>query len=76
MDFITSLLISANWKDDSYDLILVIIDRLTKIIYYKSIKVIIDMSSLAKVIINMIVRYHSISKSIIMNRSLLFISKF
>ncbi len=32
MDFVTGLPISANWKDDSYDSILVIVDRLTKMV--------------------------------------------
>ncbi len=34
MDFVTGLPISANWKGDSYDSILVIVDRLTKMVYY------------------------------------------
>ena len=57
MDFVTSLLISANWKSDSYDLIQVIVDKLTKIVYYKLIKATIDIFSLAKMIINIIIYY-------------------
>lgn len=45
-------------------------------VYYKFVKVIIDIPSLAKVIINMIVHYHSIFQSIFANQGLLFISKF
>lgn len=37
-------------KDESYDLILAIINLLMTIVYYKSIKVIIDISSLFKII--------------------------
>ena len=47
-----------------------------KIGYYKLVKIIIDALGLAKVIINVIVRYHNFSNSIIINRDLLFASKF
>ena len=42
-----------------------IIDFLIIIVYYKLIKVIIDTLGLAKVIINMVVHYYSIFKSIV-----------
>ncbi len=76
IDFFTSFLISANWKEDSYDLILVIVDRLTKIVHYKPVKVTIDVPGLAKVIINMVVRHHGVPKSIVTDQGLLFTSKF
>ena len=75
MDFITGFLILANLKGDSYDLILVIIDQLIKMVYYEPIKVMINTPDLAEIIINMIVCYHRVSKSIIIDWSLLFISK-
>ena len=65
MDFVTGLSISANWKDDSYDLILVIVDRLIKMVHYKSLKATIDASSLAKVSIDVVVRHHRVSESIV-----------
>ena len=65
MDFVTGLPISANWKDDSYDSILVIVDRLTKMVHFVSIKVTIDILGLAKVIINMVVRHHGALESIV-----------
>ena len=76
MNFVISLPISAKWKDDSYKLILVIINRLTKMVYYKLIKVTIDVPGLAKVIISVIVCHHKISESIVIDQSLLFRSKF
>ncbi len=76
MDFITGLLISADWKDDSYDSILVIVDRLTKIVHYESIKVTIDGLGLVEVIIDVIVWHHKVSESIVTDQGLLFISKF
>ncbi len=65
MDFVTSLLILANWKGYSYDLILVIVDRLTKMVYYKPLKVMIDAPGLAEVIIDVVVRHHGVPESII-----------
>ena len=76
MDFITNLPISTDWKRDSYDLILVIVDWLTKIVYYKPVKVIIDTPGFIKVIINIVVRYYDLSNSIVTNQKLLFSSKF
>ena len=76
MDFVTDLPLSVDWKGDSYDLILVIVNRLTKMVNYKPIKVIIDASGLAKVIIDVVVWHHGLPDSIVTNRSSLFISKF
>ncbi len=76
MDFIINLLISADWKGDSYNSILVIIDRLTKIVYYEPIKVTINTSGLAEVIFNMFVCHNKVREFIVMDQGLLFISKF
>ncbi len=76
MDFVTSLPISADWKGDSYDSILVIIDRLTKMIHYEPVKVMIDVPGLVEVIIDMVVRHHGVPESIVTDRGSLFTSKF
>ena len=76
MDFVTGLPISTDWKGDSYDLILVIVDRLTKMVYYKPVKVTIDAPGLAEVIINVVVRHHGLPDSIVTDRGSLFTSKF
>ena len=52
--------ISINWKGESYDSILVIIDWLTKMVYYELVKVTIDTLWLAKVILDIVVRHHGI----------------
>ena len=75
MDFLTGLLILTNWRGESYNFILVIVDRLTKMIYYKPVKVTINAPKLAKVILNMIIQHHSLLNSIVSNKSLLFTSK-
>ena len=55
MDFVTGLPLSADWKGDSYDSILVIVDRLTKMIHYEPVKVTINAPGLAEVIIDVVV---------------------
>lgn len=55
MDFVTRLLVWTNWKGESYDSILIIMDRLTKIVHYELVKVTINGPGLAKVILNVVV---------------------
>lgn len=76
IDFVTGLLISANRKDDSYKLILVIVNLVMKMIYYEQVKVMIDVLSLTEMIINVVVCNHRVPESIFTDRDLLFTSKF
>ena len=76
MNFVMDLPILTDWKWDNYDSILVIINRLTKMVHYKPVKITINASPLAKVIINVVMRHHSLPDSIVINRGLLFTSKF
>ncbi len=76
MEFATGLLISADWKGDSDDLILVIVDRLTKMIYYEPVKITIDAPGLAEVIIDVVVSHYGVPETIFMDQCSLFISKF
>ena len=76
IDFVTGLLLSADWKGDSYDSILVIVDRLTKMVHYELVKVTIDAPGLAEVIIDVVVRHHGLPDSIISDRGAIFTSKF
>ena len=76
MNFVTGLPILTDWKGDSYDLIFVIIDRLTKMVYYKPVKVTINTLGLAEVIINVAVKHHGLPDSIVTNRGSIFISNF
>lgn len=52
------------------------IHKLTKIVYYKLFKIIIDVAELAKVIIIMVVKYDSLPDFIMSNRGAIFFSKF
>ena len=76
MDFVTGLLVSTNWKRETYDSILVIVDRLTKMIQYEPVKITMDAPSLAEVFIDTIVRHHGLPDSIISDRGSVFTSKF
>ena len=76
IDFMTGLPVSTDWKGESYDSILVIVDRLTKMIHYEPVKITIDAPGLAKVIIDVVVRHHGLPNSIITDRGSLFTSKF
>lgn len=76
MDFVIGLLLLANWKGDSYDSILVIVNRLTKIMYYELVIVTTNAPRPAEVIINMVMRYYSIPNFIINDCKAIFTSKF
>ena len=55
IDFFTRLPISNDWKGDNYDFILVIVDWLTKMVHYKLVKVTINTSRLAEVILDIVI---------------------
>lgn len=76
IDFIIGLPISTNWKSESYNFILVIVNQLTKIIHYEPIKVTINTPGLAKVILDMVIRYYGLLDLIVTDRDLFFIFKF
>ena len=75
MEFITGLPILTDWKGDSYDSIFVIVDRLTKMVHYKPVKVTINALGLAKVIINVVVKNLGLPNLIVTHQGLLFTSK-
>ncbi len=61
MDFVTRLFVSINWKSDTYDSILVIIDWLIKMIHYELVKVTINIFGLVEVILDMVLRHHGLT---------------
>ena len=75
IDVVTKLPISTNWKGKSYNSILVNINRLTKMVHYELLKVNINASELAKVILNMVVWHYDLPNLIVSDRGFLFICK-
>ena len=55
MDFVTGLPQSADWRSNGYNLILVIVDWLTKMVYYKPMQMTVTVPALANVILNVVV---------------------
>ena len=55
MDFVTGFLFSTNRKGDDYNSILIIVNYLTKIVYYEPVKITIDTPKLPEVIIDMVI---------------------
>ncbi len=76
MNFVTGLPVFTNCKGKTYTSILVIVDRLTKIVHYEPVKVTINAPGLAEVIIEAVLLHHSLPDSIVNNQGLVFTSKF
>ena len=76
IDFVTGLSLSVDWKGNSYNSILVIVDRLTKMVHYKPVKVTIDTPGLAEVILDMVVWYHGLLDLIVTDKGSFINSKF
>ena len=76
MDFATGLPLFTNWKGDNYDSILLVIDRLTKMVHYELVKITINAPGLAEVIIDEVVWHHDLPDSIVTDRGSLYTSKF
>ena len=76
MNFVTSLSISRNWNEIEYDSILMMIDRLTKMIHYILIIKIINVENLTKIFIKKVVQLHDFFLFIIIDRKSLFILNF
>ena len=55
MDFVTGLPVLTNWKSESYNSILVIVDKLTKMVHYELVKIMINALGLAKIIIDVVI---------------------
>ena len=76
MDFVTGLPMLTDWKGETYDSILVIVDWLTKMVHYEPVKITIDAPGIAKVILDVVVWHHGLPDSIVSNKGSLFTSKF
>ncbi len=57
MNFVTGLSISTNLKGETYDSILVIVDRLTEMVHYKPVKMTINFLAIAEFIIKAVMKH-------------------
>ena len=76
MNFVTKLFESKTWNEVVYDSILVVMNRLTKMIHYISVTKTMIAKNLAEILIREIIRLHDFSSSITINRSSIFIFKY
>lgn len=76
MYFVTELPVFSDCKGETYNLILVIVDQLIKIVHDKTVKITINLPSLLEVILDVIVRHHRFCDSSISNRDSVFTPKF
>lgn len=71
-NFIISLPSSPDWTSTKFNLILVVVDCLTKMVHYISVLKTMTAKALVKVLIWEIVKFHDLPSSIVMDQSLLF----
>ena len=76
MNFVICFSINRDWNEVEYDLILIMVDRLTKMIHYISIIKIISVENLTEIFIKKVVRLHDLFLFIIIDKELLFILSF
>lgn len=76
MDFVTGLPKSKDWREVEYDSILVIIDRLTKMVHYEPVVKTLTAEQLAEVLMESVFKYHGLPDSIVTDRGSLFTSHF
>ena len=76
IDFVTELSKSKDWRGVEYDLIFVIVDWLTEMVYYKPVLTTLTVEQRAEILIEELIKYHGLPDSIITDRGLLFTSKF
>lgn len=68
--------ISTNSKVDSYNSILILINRLINMINYKLVKININALTLAKIILNIIIQHYSLPNLIVTDKDMLFTLNF
>ena len=77
MNFVTKLSFSRAWNEVIYDAILVIVDRLTKMIHYIFVTKIINAKNLVEILIRELIRIHDLLESIIIiDKDFIFTSKY
>lgn len=65
MDFVIKLPMFTNYKDETYNLILMIFNQLIKMGNSKPVTITIDIPGIVEVIIDIVIRYHGLPNLII-----------
>ena len=76
MDFVTGLSESRAWNEATYDSILVVVDRLTKMAHYIPVTKTVTAEDLAEILIREVIRLHGLPSSITTDRGSVFTSKY
>ena len=76
MNFVTKLSLSRAWNEVVYDAILIIVDRLTKMIHYIFVTKTINAKNLVEIFIQKFIRIHDLLESIIIDKDFVFTSKY
>ena len=76
MNFVTRLFPSKAWNEAIYDSILVIVNRLTKMIHYISVTKTIFAEDLIEVLFREVIRLHDLFSSIVIDRDFIFTFKY
>ena len=75
MNFITDLSLSSTYRSMTWDSILIIVDKLSKMTYYISVQKIMSVADFIEVFIKNIIRHYNVLKVLITDRDKLFILK-
>ena len=76
MDFVTKLSENRAWNEITHDSILVVMNRLTKMIHYISVTKTVIAKDLIEILIRKIIKFHDFSSSITIDRNFIFTSKY
>ena len=76
INFVTKLSLSCAWNEVVYNAILIIVDRLTKMIHYIFVTKTINAKNFVEILIRELVRIHDLLESIIIDKDFVFTSKY
>ena len=67
MNFITDLLLSSTYESIMWDLIHIVVNKLTKMTHYISVQKMMSVADFIEVFIRDIIKYHDVSEILIMS---------
>lgn len=76
MNFVTEISWSRDWNGSMYDSILVVVNRLSKMVHYVPMAKTVSAENLAEIFVREVVRLHGLPESIVTDRGFVFTLKF